>query len=251
MEQMNMQIPPRDEIAENIECYIRRNDLGPQDQLPSERSMCSMWNTNRTTLRGAIKRLAAEGKLYSVKGSGTYVAPARLERNLQDVKSTTETVRGTGHRLRNIVLDLQILECNKYLSKKLEVPLGHKVFYLRRVRIVDDVPYMIECNYINYELCQGIEKYNFTEESLYRVLGYYGINITEGQENIGITYASEDEASNLGINEGDHIFYLSGSSRDTQGRLVEHFKSTVRADKVRFSTVLRRYRSEQERSVQQ
>ena len=231
----------RAQAVEQIECYIRQHKLAPQGKLPAEREMCEMWDLNRTTLRSAIKRLTSEGKLYSLKGSGTYVAPPKLERRLQDVKSTTESVRGAGHLLRNLVLDVQVIEYNKYLSKKLEVPLGHKVFYLRRLRIMDGSPYAIECSYTNYELCRGIEEYDFTDESLYRVLGYYGIYPSHGQESVGITYATEDEARHLEVKEGDYLFYLSGVTRDAEDRLIEYCKSVVRADKVRFSTVLRRY----------
>ena len=58
---------------------------------------------------------------------------------------------------------------------------------------------------------------------------------------MGITYATEDEARHLEVKEGDYLFYLSGATRDAGDRLVEYCKSVVRADKVRFSTVLRRY----------
>ena len=53
-----------------------------------------MWGLNRATLRAALRRLIELGRIYSLKGSGTYVAPPKLERNLQDAKSTTESVRG-------------------------------------------------------------------------------------------------------------------------------------------------------------
>jgi GntR family transcriptional regulator len=84
----------RDEAVELIECYLQRHDLAPHAKLPSEREMCEMWGLNRATLRAALRRLIELGRIYSLKGSGTYVAPPKLERNLQDAKSTTESVRG-------------------------------------------------------------------------------------------------------------------------------------------------------------
>ena len=84
----------RDEAVELIECYLQRYDLAPHRKLPSEREMCDMWGLNRATLRTALRRLIELGRIYSLKGSGTYVAPPKLERNLQDAKSTTESVRG-------------------------------------------------------------------------------------------------------------------------------------------------------------
>ena len=51
---------PRDEAIEKIENYIIQNHLKPCDRLPSERSMCDMWDFNRSTLRSAIKQLILE-----------------------------------------------------------------------------------------------------------------------------------------------------------------------------------------------
>lgn len=240
------QIRPRDEAVEQIECYIRSRDIAPYGKLPGEREMCEMWGINRTTLRSAIKRLIEEGKLYSRKGSGTYVAPPKLERNLQDAKSTTESVRGAGHSLRNRVLDIRIMESDKYLAEKLDIPEGKKIFYLRRLRIMDGVPYMIEACYINYECCPGIESYDFCDESLYRVLGYHGVYLTQGKESIGITYATEEEANLLQVAEEEALFFITGVCGTPQGKPVEYFKAVARADKVRFSSVLRRFDPKQE-----
>ena len=62
---------PRDEAIEKIENYIIQNHLKPGDRLPSERSMCDMWDFNRSTLRSAIKQLILEGKIYN-KNRYTY-----------------------------------------------------------------------------------------------------------------------------------------------------------------------------------
>ena len=56
---------PRDEAIEKIENFIIHNQLKPGDRLPSERSMCDMWDFNRSTLRSAIKQLILEGKIYN------------------------------------------------------------------------------------------------------------------------------------------------------------------------------------------
>lgn len=241
------QIRPREEAAELIECYIRRHDLGPYDRLPSEREMCAAWDLNRTTLRNAIRRLTEEGKLYSQKGSGTYVAPPKLERSLQDAKSTTEVVRGAGCLLQTQLLDMEIFDCTPYISHRLCIPEGERVFYMRRLRIMDGVPYTIESDYINYGLCPGIEGYDFTDESLYRVLSYYNVYPTQGEETIGITYATEDEAQRLQIMPGDCLFSQSGLSKTPEGKPIEYFKSIVRADKVRYSTMLHRKSARAER----
>jgi GntR family transcriptional regulator len=235
------QIRPRDEATEKIESYIRKSGLKPGEKLISEREMCKMWNMNRSTLRSAIKRLLEEGVLYNTERSGTYLCPAKLDRNLQDVKSTSESARRGGYVLTNRVLTMKIIESDKYLSKKLQLTLGHKIFNLRRLRVLNDEPYMIEESYVNYELCKGIESHNFAEESLYDVLKQYDSPVVKGQEIVGVTFATEEEASFLQVKKECALFYLSGLGFDKKDLPIEYFKSVVRADKVRFSSILKKH----------
>ena len=39
---------PREEAIEKIENYIVKNELQAEDRLPSERTMCELWNCNRS-----------------------------------------------------------------------------------------------------------------------------------------------------------------------------------------------------------
>ena len=247
MEETKSSVRHRDEAVELIECYLQRHDLAPHGKLPSEREMCEMWDLNRATLRAALRRLIDMGRIYSLKGSGTYVAPPKLERNLQDAKSTTESVRGAGHKLRTRVLEAQIVEASPYVAEKMGVLAGQDIFYMRRMRIMDGVPYMIETNYVNLQLCPRLTEYDFSDESLYRVLNYHNIYLCQGYESVGITYATENEARYLEVEEGGALFFLTGVAQDQNGTVVEYFKSVARPDKVRFSSVLRKSRTDPER----
>ena len=237
----------RDEAVELIECYLQRHDLAPHGKLPSEREMCEMWGLNRATLRAALRRLIELGRIYSLKGSGTYVAPPKLERNLQDAKSTTESVRGAGHKLRTSVLEQDVIDASPIVAKSMGIRPGQRVLYLRRLRLIDGAPYMIETNYINLELCPRLVEYDFCDESLYRVLNYHSIYPCQGEESVGITYATENEAKHLQTGAGDPLFFLTGIAQDQNGTVVEYFKSVARPDKVRFSSILRKRKAESER----
>lgn len=231
---------PRDEATERIECYILENNLAPHAKLPSERDMCEMWNYNRTTLRSAVKRLMVEGKLYNRKGSGTFVAPPKLERNLQDAKSTSEAILAAGRSLRTQTLCLQTIECDKHIAQHLQMQLPGRVMYLRRLRVMDGRPVTIESSYMDTVRCPSVERYDFYNESFYDILAQCGIVVDHGQERVGITYATLEEAELLQVEEGAPLFYLSGVAYDKQNCPIEYFKSVSRADRLRFSSVLTR-----------
>ena len=71
-------IRPLDMAMEQIEWYIKENQLKPHEKLPSEREMCTLWQMNRSTLHAAIQQLVEERKLYSIKGSGTLCCASEI-----------------------------------------------------------------------------------------------------------------------------------------------------------------------------
>jgi GntR family transcriptional regulator len=235
------QYKPRDEAIEWIDSYIAQNKLAPHEKLPSERDMCEMWGINRTTLRSAIKSLIAEGKLSSKMGSGTFVAEPKLTRNLQDMLRFSQLVANSGKTLSSRVLSARVMECNKRVSLRLQVPLGRKLFELTRLRLIDGEPVLLETCYIDNVRHPGIEEIDFENESLYGTLeNKYGTVVGKGQEQLGITYATEEEARLLEVACGSALFHLVGVSSEESGTPVEYFESVLRTDKIGFASVLTR-----------
>jgi GntR family transcriptional regulator len=235
-----LKVSPRDEAAENIEGYIAFNKFEPHTKIPSERDLCEMWGFNRTTLRSAISRLIEEGKLYNRLGSGTFVAPPKVVRNLQDLKSLAEYSHEYGSVLTSKVISMNVLESNKKISQKLHIPLGRKIYELLRIRIFDNDPTSIDTSYVEFERFPNLERFDFAKESFYNVLkSEYNVKIVGGEEKIGITYASAVEAKSLSIPVETAVFFLNGIIWDEKEIPIEYFKSIVRSDKVRFASVLK------------
>lgn len=230
---------PREEARERIEDYIQMHDLKEHDKLPSERDLCDLWGYNRMTLRSAIQTLVMEGILYSKVGSGTFVSPTKISRDLQDLKSFSETVDDAKRSLTTVVLSTRVLECNKQIAQRLNLKLGHRIFELIRLRKIDGEPVMIETTYVDYEKYKDFHVHDFGSESLYKIIeDNYGTQIKEGQEKIGITYATEEESLLLDIAVGSPVFFLTGVVNDVNHVPVEYFKTIARSDKMRFSSKL-------------
>lgn len=238
---MEMKISPRDEAMEKVEFYILKNKLKPHTKLPSEREMCNMWGFNRTTLRFAMKRLEIEGKIYKIRGSGTYVAEPKLIRNLQDLKSLSEFVNEKKLGLSSEVISFELIEGYKQITQKLHLTLGQKIYVLTRCRFLEGEPVAIEVSFLSYDRFKNLDKYDFSAESLYSVIEKeYGILISRGDENIGISYATGYEAKLLQIEEKQAVFYVSGVVYDEKDIPVEYIKSIIRPDKMGFASILKR-----------
>jgi GntR family transcriptional regulator len=238
----NNHLKPREEVVEKIEYYIDKNQLRPHDKLPSERQLCEVLGTSRTTLRSAIKRLIMEGVVYSKRGAGTFVAPQKLVRNLQDMESLSKSAVEANKVLSTNVLYADIIECNKELSNRMKLTLGSKIYCLQRLRLIDGIPAMMELAYIDYSLCNGIEQYDFSQESLYHILEeVYNVKIDHGSESLSVTYVSEQESELMDVESETPVFYITGNVFTADEKTVEFYKSIVRADQIRFSSVLKHY----------
>ncbi len=232
---------PRDEAIERIENYIIQNHLKPGDRLPSERSMCEMWDYNRSTLRSAIKQLVLEGKIYNKNGSGTFVSPKKLVRNLQDTAGLYQTIRNAGREITTRVVRMDFCETTKNIGRKMQLPLGHKLFRLVRVRFLDGIPVMISTAYLDAERFAGIENHEFGERSLYEVLKEeYGVEVSGGFEKLSIAYCDAEEAAFLEVEEGAPAIYQSGVTMDEQDVRFEYFKEITRSEYICYASELTR-----------
>jgi GntR family transcriptional regulator, transcriptional repressor for pyruvate dehydrogenase complex len=84
------------EVAQEIEQSIVRDRLAPGDRLPAEREISARLGVSRSVVREALNRLASQGLVHSVRGSGT-----RVER-----PSMSATAEGFQRLLRRADLPL-------------------------------------------------------------------------------------------------------------------------------------------------
>lgn len=228
------------DVAETIECYIMENNLRPDDKLPSERSLCESCGASRTLVRAAINQLIQEGLLYSRVGSGTFVKGPKICRPLQTYIPFKTTVENEGRSFSTRVLSFQKIESDKNTARHLHLTIGHPVFELKRLRLIDGDAFMIDLSYIDAKRFQSLDEYDFSANSLYTVLKQaYKTPIYKGQEKLSVTFASEYESSLLSVKEGDALFYISGLARDDSDLPVEYAKVVIKKDLVMFSCYLR------------
>ncbi|WP_243429451.1 GntR family transcriptional regulator [Lacrimispora saccharolytica] len=226
---------------EKIENHIIEKKLKPDDKLPSERAMCTMWNLNRTTLRSAIRQLVLEGKIYSKNGSGTYVSRKKLMKNLQDVEGFYETAWKAGREVSTKVVAVELYETTKSIGKKMELPLGHKLLRVARIRLLEGRPVMYETSYLDYQRFPKLEMHITENASLYEILKKeYGLDITGGREVLSIAYCDEKEAQDLSVSKGEPVISQSGVAVDENGKVFEYFKSITRSEYVCFASELQR-----------
>lgn len=227
------------DIYEKVEELIGRNQMKPHEKLPSERYLAELWDVNRLTLREALEKLANEGKVYSLHGKGTFVAPAKFVDHVNCFISFSKGWKSEGHSVSSRKVSLRRVEANKKICRNLEIAPGTAVFELKRVRILDRSPLSIETVYLPVSLCPDLDKHDFEIESLYEAMeSYYGIQPAKQRQIASLSMLTKRESELLDAEEGDPAFCISGIMSDSGGRPIEYSIAVVRADRYAIKTFL-------------
>lgn len=224
------------QLSNYIESKIKSGALKPGDQLITENQFCEILDISRTTVRLALNRLEKQELIIRRRGKGSFIADRKLKRNINYMYSFTENVKDSGVMPSSIVIESVVEEADERLVDLFKLQGNErKVFKLMRLRCGDEVPLLLECSYLPYYLCKGIEQYDFSEASLYKILeSRYALNLTHAIETIEATLIDKESAKFLQCAPKALGYHIERTSFLDSGATFELTQSTTRADKTSF-----------------
>lgn len=211
-------------------------------RLPPEIDLAAAWQLNRGTVRKAIGELVEEGTLLRTHGRGTFVASDALDQALAERLVTfSEDLINRGIPFSTRVLEQVVLHAQEELAARFELPPEAKLFFLKRLRLVDGVPIIVLHNYVVYGYCPGIERVDFTRHRLFEVLEkHFGLQLHHGRRWFQAQRADAEAAGLLGIPGGEPVMYIEQRSQLEDDALVEFSELWLRGDRFRLTAELRR-----------
>lgn len=205
--------------------------------MPSERQLADEAGVSRMTARRAIDELVRAGLLTREVGRGTFVAQPAVNMPLQ-LTSFTEDMRARGYDPSSRVLHLGTIPADEQVAEIFGTPVGADVILLARLRLADDAPMAIERSHLRADAFPGLEGYDFTRESLYRVLAEdYWVRFEAGEQVIRAGIVGDGDAETLSILRGAPVLELVRTSV-SHGSVVEWTTSTYPASRFELSARL-------------
>jgi GntR family transcriptional regulator len=129
---------------------------------------------------------------------------------------------------------------DSYNEQRVDMIFTKEVIEIKRLRLVDDKPLALEISYIPYNLCEGLEKYDFEILSLHEVLSQnYGINLVRSIDEIYITYTTEEESEILEVEPGAAVLILKEVSFNPNNEPIEYSKAITIGERCRFRSILK------------
>jgi GntR family transcriptional regulator len=224
-------------LAEKIDS----GDLKAGDRVPTEQELCSRMGLSRGTVRAALSDLISEGRLYMVRGRGTYVAHQTARGwSLGSFVSISDALAQQGHTFERRVLDLLTITAPPSVATALRLGSGSQVIYLKRLWLTDGQPLMIAISYLPEKLAPGLVRADLNNRPLYHALDEEcGIHIRRVARTLGVRLADEAECVLLNLIPPAPVYLLDDLAYEAvelpaEARPVEYSQTIIRGDKQRF-----------------
>ena len=156
-------------------------------------------------------------------------------KNLRYFRSTTSLVESMSKENESLLLKFRKIPSDKRVSQLMNINIGTDLYCLERLRKVDNAPVSLECNYIIAGYFPGLEAFDLSSRSLYRIYEEeYQVCIDRAQMQLSVVDADGQKAELLEVNEGDALIKEDGMTYDYTNRFVEFTENFMRIDRFQF-----------------
>ncbi len=192
-------------IADILDGRISDQIYKPDSLFPTEQNLQTEFDVSRATIRNAMKVLVEKDLIHRIRGDGTYVKSGKTQHDALTHTGFTEEVEQQGNKASTRILGFQLQEAEEYEASKLNIIPGEIVYFIKRLRMINDIPELLEYSYMPFELFPDLSvetiqnsKYEYVEQKL-------GLKIKHSKENLFAENLQAEDAKPLQAKVGKPI----------------------------------------------
>lgn len=222
--------------AEELEGAVLRGDYAVGDRLPSEHALAKQHGVNRHTVRRSLAMLRGRGVVYSVKGSGSYVHPGRIDYRVAREMSYSDSIARTGLEPGKKILGVRAVRAHGRCADALDVSVGEPLVAFDRVRYAGQFPLVHAVKHLRESLFPGIRgllpEASRSESELIRA--HYGTKLIRVHSVFEIEPADQSASSHLSLPIGAALLRVENLDALEDGTPAQWGISRYRGDAVRI-----------------
>lgn len=227
-------------VVEHVERLISDGGLVPGDLLPSYTELADQAGVSLITVRRALDELERAGRVRRHQGLGTFVARPRIIAEPARAGSLLGTLVKNGHpaaALRTVVLEQDCGDPSADLRQALRIEPGSSVWKLRRLRLLDEQPAVLETNVIPVALAPDLDKHaERLSGSLYDMLASeYGLIDAYEEQYLEVIAPTQEETRLLEMPARAQVVRIRGMSTDREGTPFDCFEQLYPANQFAFA----------------
>jgi len=160
-------LPRYSQVKHMILERIDAGDWPAKHRIPSESELVRDLSVSRMTINRALRELALEGRLVRVQGVGTFVAEAKMQSPLIEIRNIADEITERGHEHRSRVATMEKLTVTTDIIASLDLPLGAELFHSVLVHDENGIPVQLEDRYVDPQMAPDYLKQDFTQITPY------------------------------------------------------------------------------------
>lgn len=233
----NSPIPLYYQIEYILEREIRNGNFKQREKLPTEHDLVKIFSVSRSVIRQAIKGLLDKGMVWRSPGKGTFVAERKFSfQTLRGFPGFFQAVESAGSLPKSKLLEKKTMKVSGKIAKALQVPDDSSVFFINRLRFIDDEPFLLSRTYLPLDrIPMQLLGEDLENQSLYALLEEkYKYELGHSQRAIEAIQANKEEAKLLTIKPGDILIRTRTITSYISGEPFEYDIGLHRGDRTRF-----------------
>ena len=236
----NSKVPLHIQLSSIIKEMIETEELIEGSFLMSERDICKHQEISRMTVNKAILSLVNEGLLNRHQGKGTFVAYKKKKHRYQKLEGFTEIMTKRGYQVENELLVFNLDTYSKNVREKLNLlNLDSLVYKIKRLRSIDNDPFILETVYINQDMCPDLTENLIKENSLYQLYKErYQHKIVRAEQVITPVMITKEQAGLLQCEINTLALKIDRVVYTEFEEVMEYTSSIFLTDKHEFEVVL-------------
>jgi len=229
------------DIKNSLKQAILNKEYRVGDKIPSERELAAQFEVTRVTLQKAMHMLEQEGFIERIHGKGMFVTKV-IEDNVYLLNNgTSDSILGFSREFKDNVkvssrlISLKTRKAGEYIASQLDIDENDDVHYIRRVRLVDNIPVLVEDSYIPCTVIDIIPESVLQNGSLYEYIeNKTGRKIKFYNSVIEASLFDDTLSALLERESGLPMLKVSGITKLEDGKTFNYSISYNRADKFKI-----------------
>ena len=229
-----------EKIAFDIKEDILSEKYKPNEQLPFEKELCEKYNVSKMTVKKALDLLVNDGLIIKRRGSGTFVkdiTEKEIQRIIEKKQFSGLTTTSIGHKVTSKVLEFKIINATKEIADILKIEEDEFIYFVHRVRYVDDKAVFIEKTYIPLNLIPGMKLADVKKSIYGYIKDKLGLNIQSAHSTVRAMKSDELDRKYLNLEKDEPILEVERVAYLDNGKVFEYSFSRHRYDKFEFKSI--------------
>jgi GntR family transcriptional regulator len=225
------------QLKDSIKNAILSNELKDNEQLPTEDSICSIFNISRPVVRQAYTELIKEGLIYRVQGKGSFVNKKIMISNLMyTLNGYTAELEKIGLIPESVIISIEIDHRD---NLPFELQQTNQDFYLiKRVRKGSGIPLFLEYFYLPKDKFSNFENL-FSDNAQFSTIikNTYGYKDLEIKTSMSAILADDILADILEIDKGQAMFKFVVITQNKNSELYAYKLSFFPGDRHKLEII--------------